>query len=197
MSKAEKTKEYIIEKSAPVFNMQGYTGTSLSDVIQITGLTKGSIYGNFKNKDELAIDVYRYNIKELGKQIADAINSKESAPDKLIAFTHFYRTNWKKIFEKGGCPILNAAVEADDSVSFLKTHVQHSIKSLSRTLSNIINEGQKNAELKKTVNADEFAYTIITMLEGGMMLSKIMNNQKLLFSALDRIEKLINEELKK
>jgi AcrR family transcriptional regulator len=60
MSKAEKTKQFIIEKTATLFNTKGYTSTSLSDITQAT-LTKGSIYGNFENKDEVALEVYKYN----------------------------------------------------------------------------------------------------------------------------------------
>ena len=59
MSKAEKTREFIIEKAAPIFNTKGYAGASLNDIIDATGLTKGSIYGNFENKDEVAIAVYQ------------------------------------------------------------------------------------------------------------------------------------------
>ncbi|HAE68223.1 MAG TPA: TetR/AcrR family transcriptional regulator, partial [Sphingobacterium sp.] len=54
MSKAEQTRQYIIEKTAPIFNKKGYFATSLSDITTATGLTKGSIYGNFKDKDDLA-----------------------------------------------------------------------------------------------------------------------------------------------
>ena len=53
-SRSEKTRQLIIETAAPIFNKKGYAGTSLSDLTQATGLTKGSIYGNFKNKDEVA-----------------------------------------------------------------------------------------------------------------------------------------------
>ncbi len=51
LSKSEKTKAFIIEKAAPVFNTKGYAGTSLSDLTAATGLTKGAIYGHFENKD--------------------------------------------------------------------------------------------------------------------------------------------------
>jgi AcrR family transcriptional regulator len=40
MSKAEKTKQFIIEKTATLFNTKGYISTSLSDITQATGLTK-------------------------------------------------------------------------------------------------------------------------------------------------------------
>lgn len=50
MSKAERTKQFIIEKTAPIFNAKGYMGTSMNDIMNATGLTKGSIYGNFETK---------------------------------------------------------------------------------------------------------------------------------------------------
>jgi hypothetical protein len=62
MSKAEKTRAFIIEKAAPIFNMKGFAGTSMADLTEATGLTKGAIYGNFENKDEVALAVYDYNL---------------------------------------------------------------------------------------------------------------------------------------
>ena len=50
MVRSEKTRQLIIEKTASIFNKKGYTGTYLSDLTNATGLTKGSIYGNFKDK---------------------------------------------------------------------------------------------------------------------------------------------------
>ena len=54
LSKAERTKQFIVEKAAAVFNEKGYAGTSMNDLTIATGLTKGSIYGNFENKDDIA-----------------------------------------------------------------------------------------------------------------------------------------------
>jgi AcrR family transcriptional regulator len=197
MSKAENTRQFIIEKSATIFNMKGYAGTSLADIILATGLTKGSIYGNFENKDAVALAVYEYNIKWLMQKVSETVKDKKSASEKLIAFTEFYRTNWKKMFEKGGCPIQNASIEADDNLSFLKKPIQNSIKNWVQYIASIIEEGQKTGEFKKSVIPSEYAYTIVSVLEGGIMLSKIMNNQQLLFAALDRIISIIKIEIKK
>lgn len=197
MSKADKTREFIIEKSAPIFNRKGYAGTSLSDLIEATGLTKGSIYGNFENKDEVAVAVYQYNINALAKRLDDAMGDKKTAREKLLAFTNYYRNGWKKMFERGGCPIQNASIEADDNLSCLKKHVQQSIKNWVARVAKVIVLGQKNGEFKKSLDAQERAYAIITQLEGGIMLSKIMNNPELLFSALDRIDAFVEREMRK
>jgi len=197
LSKAEKTREFIIHKAAPVFNKKGYAGTSLTDLIQVTGLTKGAIYGNFENKDEVAVAVYQYNTGWVFKKFVDVMNEQESATGKLIAFTNYYRTNWQKVFERGGCPVLNASVEADDNLPFLKKHVQTSIKKWAQLFTEIIETGKQNGEFKKNISAMEYAYSIITLIEGGIMLFKIENDRDRLFAALDRIVKMVNEEMKK
>ena|SRR6218665_1338707 len=197
MSKAEKTKDFIIERSATIFNTKGYAGTSLSDIIEATGLTKGAIYGNFENKDEVAVAVYKFNIRTLRRKLAAVMTIEPTAPGKLIAMVDYYRHNWKSVFENGGCPILNASIEADDNVIFLKKHVQESIANWVIQIAGIIEAGKKEGTINKSVNAQDYAYAILTQLEGGMMLAKIMNNRKLLIAALDRIVLLINNELKK
>jgi TetR/AcrR family transcriptional repressor of nem operon len=197
MSKAEDTRNYIIEKSAAVFNIKGYGGTSLSDIMRATGLTKGSIYGNFENKDEVAIEVYKYNILAMKKKFVEVMQPEKTATGKLIAFIDFYRNNWKSFFEKGGCPIQNASIEADDNAPFLKKHVQQSIKEWVKAIGGIIEQGQNEGAFKKTIDAPAYAYSILTTLEGGVMLAKIMNNQQLLFVALDKIVVQMHSELKK
>ena len=197
MSKAENTKQFIIEKSAPIFNKKGYAGASLNDIIDATGLTKGSIYGNFENKDEVAIAVYQYNVKGFQKRIGEYINAKKTATEKITAIAEYYRDNWKKVFERGGCPVLNASIEADDNLPFLKTPIQNSIKKWAESIASIIEQGKESQEFKKSIEAMEYAYTFITLIEGGIMLAKITNNQQHLFNAVDRIVLIMNEELKR
>ena len=114
MSKAEETKNYIIEQAAPIFNMHGYKGTTMSQLTKAINMTKGAIYGNFKDKDEIAIAALDYNISEISGKIRNVGLSKESASDKLIAFANFYLDEIAIISRKGGCPILNAAIDSDN-----------------------------------------------------------------------------------
>lgn len=195
MTKAERTRAFIIEKAAPVFNKKGYAGTSLTDLIEATGLTKGAIYGNFKSKDEVASAVYNYSIRTLSIRISTFLRDKATAPDKLFAFTGFYRQEWKSVFEKGGCPIQNASVEADDNPGFLKKQVQESIKGWVRGISGIIVQGQKEGAFRHDAVPADQAYALLALLEGGIMLGKIMNDKQFLFNSLDRMDRLVKEEL--
>jgi AcrR family transcriptional regulator len=196
MSKAEKTKQHIIEKTATLFNTKGYISTSLSDITQATGLTKGSIYGNFENKDEVAIEVYKYNAGLLSKTISRSFGEEyPKSVDKLHAFAAFYRKNWKFVFSNGGCPIMNAATEADDSFPALKTQVKRSFEQWMVKISATILEGQQNGEIDKKINAEQYASLFIMLIEGGILLSKTMGDQSFLNHALDKIAHMIDHEL--
>ncbi|WP_027380485.1 TetR/AcrR family transcriptional regulator [Chryseobacterium daeguense] len=197
MSKAEKTKQFIIEKTATLFNTKGYTSTSLSDITEATGLTKGSVYGNFENKDEVALEVYKYNSGLLGKNMAHSLSNEFSTTiDKLHAFVDFYRKCWKSVFENGGCPLMNAATEADDKFPTLKEQVTQSFAGWIKNLSEIIIQGQENGEIHKELNAEEYGSLFIMIVEGGILLSKTTGEEKYLNLALDRILLIIDKELK-
>ncbi|RXM52125.1 MULTISPECIES: TetR/AcrR family transcriptional regulator [unclassified Chryseobacterium] len=196
MSKAEKTKQFIIEKTATLFNTKGYNATSLSDITQATGLTKGSIYGNFENKDQVAIEVYKYNAALLSKVMNHSLGDQyPTSTEKLHAFVAFYRKNWRSVFSNGGCPLMNAATEADDSFPALKQYVQKSFTLWTERIVAVIVQGQKKNELKASVNADEYASLFIMLIEGGILLSKTMDDEKYLNQALDKVKDMIDHEL--
>ncbi|WP_250252253.1 TetR/AcrR family transcriptional regulator [Chryseobacterium sp. Marseille-Q3244] len=196
MSKAEKTKQFIIEKTATLFNTKGYSATSLSDITQATGLTKGSIYGNFENKDQVAIEVYKYNAGLLSKVMNHSLGDQYStSTDKLHAFVSFYRKNWRSVFSNGGCPLMNAATEADDSFPALKEYVQKSFILWTEKISAVITQGQKSSELKASINADKYASLFIMLIEGGILLSKTMDDERFLNQALDKVKDMIDHEL--
>jgi AcrR family transcriptional regulator len=196
MSKAEKTKQFIIEKTASLFNTKGYTSTSLSDITEATGLTKGSIYGNFENKDEVALEVYRYNAGVLAKNMSRSFGDEfPTTVNKLHAFVDFYRKNWKVVFSNGGCPLMNAATEADDTFPVLKKQVQLSFEEWKKKIASVIAEGQNKGEINKDRNSEEYASLFIMLIEGGILLSKTTGEIKFLHVALDRILSLIDKEL--
>ncbi|GIO07179.1 TetR family transcriptional regulator [Brevibacillus reuszeri] len=49
----EKTKLHIAEKATELFSQKGYSATSIEDICQATGASKGSLYYHFKNKEQL------------------------------------------------------------------------------------------------------------------------------------------------
>lgn len=191
MSKAERTKTYIIEKTAPLFNTKGYAGTSLTDITEATGLTKGSIYGNFGNKDEVALAAFDYNLQKVNRVVQSEVGSKPTVKDKLLCYVQVYNDFLKHPFPVGGCPILNTAVEADDTHPQLKEKAKDAVISWKNALVSLIEEGVKNGELKAGVDAEQVALTIIATIEGAIMITNLTGKLNYRSKIMDSVKKLI------
>ena len=196
MSKAEKTKSYIIEQAAPIFNMHGYKGTSMSQLTKAINMTKGAIYGNFKDKDEIAIAAFDYNFAEIKEKVRNVILSKDNACEKLIAFANFYIDEFAIISKNGGCPILNAAIDSDNVHPPLKERVTQAIEDWTNSVSRIVYSGIKRKQINKNAKPEQFASLFVSLIEGGMMLSKVTGNTIHLSRNIDHIIYLVNTELR-
>lgn len=176
MTKAEKTRKFIVEKTAPIFNMKGYAGTSLNDITAATGLTKGSIYGNFANKDEVALAAFDYNLNNVSTRIEAEMNRQTSIKDKLLVYINIYQKFIDGSVSEGGCPVLNTAIDADDTHPELRGRVLKAVLDWKKKLAQLVKTGIANREISKNHNPEQIALTIIAMVEGGIMISKLTSN---------------------
>ena len=196
MSKAEQTRRHIIEKAAPVFNMHGYEGTSMARLTEAVGLTKGALYGNFRNKDEIALASLEYNISRISNQIADTVRPIKNSCDKLIAFAGFYRDMFDTISQCGGCPILNAAVDSDNTDLPLRDVVIRWLGDWLATIRSIISYGMKRKEIRSGIDPDAYAALFVSLIEGGIMLSKVMGSRIHLERNVEFLMNMVNNELR-
>jgi AcrR family transcriptional regulator len=193
MSKAEQTRAFIIEKTAPVFNKKGYAGTSLTDLTMATGLTKGSIYGNFANKDEVAVAAFDFNLKKVNEIIRREIANDSSARSKLMTYVNVYENFSKYPFPDGGCPVMNTAAEADDTHPLLKQRASDALVSWKKMLKEILTDGIANKEFRKNTDAEQIAVTIIAMIEGAIMISGVTKKPQYRNVVMQSLKKMIQE----
>jgi AcrR family transcriptional regulator len=192
----EATKQLIIEKSALIFNRKGYAGTTLQDLTKAIGMTKGSIYGNFENKNQVSLEAFKYNFKELTKRITSYVSKEPTAIGQLLALTKFYREDFDVMTYLGGCPVMNAATDADDTNDHLRSEVSKAFDVILGTIGGIIEGGKKTREIWENVESAKYAVLFFSLIEGGILMSKTTGKKQFLFETCDRIDQIINEELR-
>jgi AcrR family transcriptional regulator len=191
MSKAEQTKQFIVAKTAPIFNKKGYAGTSLQDITTATGLTKGSVYGNFGGKDEVALAVFDHNIKQVMSILGSEMSRYHTIKEKLMVYVEVYTNFHKYPFPEGGCPMLNTAVEADDTHPKLKLKAREAINTWKKSIVGLIEKGIERKEIKKTVDAEQTALTIMATIEGMIMISSLTGKPEYRKSIMKSVEKMM------
>jgi AcrR family transcriptional regulator len=88
--RGQRTRKLIIERTAAVFDQQGFAGATLNQLVEATGLTRGAFYFHFDSKDALAEAIVRAQQNCL-LPILDELDTTEPDPlRRLITMT--YRT---------------------------------------------------------------------------------------------------------
>lgn len=190
-TKAERTKAFIIEKTSPLFNQKGVVGTSLSDITEATGLTKGAIYGNFADKDEVALAAFDYNVEKVFSGLTEAMSHATTAVDKLKAITGFYRKYFAIDKYKYGCPMANTATECDDTHPLLQAKVKGKYFKWRKGIEVLINEGIAAGELKPEMDAKSFATVMIVTIQGSIVVSKATEDEGFVFAPMDFLDSII------
>jgi len=193
--KSEETSKFIIRKVAPIFNKHGYSGTSMSDLTQATGLTKGAIYGNFKNKEELAFAAFQSNIEFILYKIRTELADIESPLQQLYGLTNFYRQYRTHTIEYGGCPIINIGVDANHDNPELLSKVQNVISKLQYYITKMIKNAIDEEEIKKSVNPEKYGRLFYTIIEGAVFMTSTMNDETYLQQMMTHLDGIIENEL--
>ena len=196
-SKAERTTAFIIQTVAPVFNKHGYIGTSMSHLTEATGLTKGALYGNFENKEALALAAFQYSSTHLLETITENLNSEGSSLEKLFKLTEFYRNYDVYTAEMGGCPVLNVGVDAQHNNRLLNAAAKETIKTIEGKIALVLENGVKSNELKLPVTPLQFAKQFYTMLQGAIAMATITSDRKYLLNTVAYLEHLVKQDIKK
>ena len=192
MSKADRTKEYIIKNIATIFNTKGYAGTSLNDMTEATGLTKGSIYGNFINKDDVALEAFKFNLEIMSRLFSSEIEKRKTFKEKLMVYPDVIKNSFNTSFPKGGCPILNTAIESDDTHPILKHQTALAFIKWKNKIESLIKDGIASNEFKVNTSPEQAAFTILAMLEGGIMIKKLTDKQEYVEMVMDSLYDFIN-----
>jgi TetR/AcrR family transcriptional repressor of nem operon len=191
--RSESTRQFIIERTANVFNKKGYAGTSMSDLTDVTGLTKGSIYGNFENKDAVALAVFDYTVTRLQRAIAEKVNKETSNKNKLLAYARAYDSAEKTFLHEGGCPLLNTGAEADDTHEPLRKRVAQYFTSWKKDIMSIISNGIAAKEFRVNTNAEKTALAMMALIEGGILIARVTKNSASLDNVLESVKGLVAE----
>ena len=115
------------------------------------------------------------------------------AIDKLLVYPETHRNILNLKFIEGGCPILNTAIDADDTHPQLREKAIGALKNWQAAIVKIINQGIADHEIKPETNAVKFAAILISITEGAIMQAKLTGQTSELDTAMDFLINLINQ----
>jgi AcrR family transcriptional regulator len=190
-TKGERTRKRIVERAAVLFNTRGVAGASMADVSLATGLEKGGVYNHFVSKEELALEAFDYAAALVRERLETAAKSAKSPLARLRAILDVHRDIHERPFLSGGCPLLNTAIEADDTNPALRARARKGLEHWQRLIGSAVEDAVAARELQP-VDARAFASTAVAALEGGVMLSALYRDPSRVRTVVDHLQRWVD-----
>ena len=185
-SKGARTRQRIVERASELFNTRGVAGASMADISEATGLEKGGVYNHFTSKDDLAIAAFEYGADVVLGRIDAAMAGATTPLGKLRAVVEFYR-HADRSFVRGGCPLMNSAIEADSTNPEMRKRVARKFDYWRASFVAAIEDAIEAGELR-SVDARSAATVFLAMIEGAIMLSMLYRSRDPLVAVADHLD---------
>lgn len=183
----EVTRERIIEIAAGVFSKRGFFGSSVTQLLDATGLQKGGIYNHFESKEQLALESFDWAASRIERRYERALNGIDNAADRLMAIVRVIRGLIDDPALPGGCPILTTAIEADDTMPALRDRAREAMSRWQWLIGSNVKAGVARGELRADADPYVVATVVTATLEGAVFLSKLYDDPTHMHHAVDHI----------
>lgn len=190
LSKGEITRDKVVSETIDLVLKKGFSNTSISDIINYTGVKKGNLYFHFSSKEALGVAVLDAILAQSKIYLKDGLRGPSPLEKIANYLDSVYARHERKNFV-GGCLVGNTAIEMGDLNPDFAAKVTEMFSYWQATLSRVLEEATEAGELDHPQPAAMLAKHIIAVIEGGIMMAKASKDGRDLKDCLDSLKNLL------
>ena len=156
-------REDIINAAQFLFLEKGFDKTTVDEIAKYIGISKGSIYLDFKNKEEIYVAIVEQSAIALLEQIENDL--RQAHAPYLNAIRQFLKTHPIVVFDKAVCQISSYVALIHTSYE-IKKKLQHIIQKIHNSMGFLLEKAAKNGEIRTFDDYNKLAYLINTAFKG-------------------------------
>lgn len=188
-------KDRIVHESLKLFSLNGFWNTSITDILEAAGTSKGGFYNHFASKEDLFFEVLQEAQRIWREKTLAGIDEIENPLEKIEQLLLNYRDRYLKDRDNfpGGCIFVTFSVELDDQNPKLCAEVNKGFIGLKRMINRSFDEAKADGLVSDTMNTEE----ITEMVFAGMLGASVLYGVDKSAASLDRAIKPFIEYVKR
>ncbi len=171
-SKGEKTRDHILKATRKILVVQGFHNTSISAVIEATGVKKGNLYYHFASKEDLGLAVLEDAKEEFFLFLDNSLAGADPVARIINSCRAIFNEQQKNNFV-GGCLFGNTALEMTDSNPGFASVIQEVFDRWTKRLEELLIDAQETGNGKPEIPPELLAKTVVATVEGAIMMSRV------------------------
>lgn len=181
--RGEERREKILEVAEQLILCKGFSGTSIEEILPQAHITKGGFFYHFKDKQELAtalIQRYLVNDQVFFESLLE--RAHELSEDSLQQMLIFLKLLAEQMSDlpgvHPGCLIASFIYQSQHFDDAVKELLRDSTLSWRELFRGQLELAALDHPMKIEVSLDELADNLSSIIEGGIVLSKVLDDQE-------------------
>ncbi len=154
-----------MQAAAALFASKGYHGTSMNDIVERSGLSKGAIYGHFESKEHLFLTLQERQLVIDLNQIKRVFSAEDSATDKLKKSVDVVFTSMCEC-PRDACRIMLEFYVAASRMKSLQPRLDDYYSAVNGFVAEIIKEGISKGEFRPDIDVEAISTICLAVLNG-------------------------------
>ena len=184
------TRDHVLDHAATLIRERGFRATSIGDLLERSGVQKGSFYYYFPSKEDLGHAVLDRFVLDLEHRLLDFLLAPAGpAPlERIGAVLDGFVAQTEAAGGKGGCPFGTLAMELSDVHEGFRARLSEALQRLERAFADLLARARASGELRADADPTSLATFVMAGLEGGMLLAKTHRDVAWLRTPLQHVE---------
>ena len=165
-------KEKILHESLRQFSTKGFLSTSITDIIDAVGTSKGGLYNHFKNKEALFYAALSEARKIWRQRNLEGLKDLDRPIEKIKKLLENYRDRYLADSENfpGGCIFVTFAVELNDQRPHLAREMNEGFMRFKGMLKRLLDQEKNAGNLKDEIDTQQVAELIFSGILGASVM---------------------------
>jgi AcrR family transcriptional regulator len=157
----------IVHESLKLFSLKGFLSTSIHDILEAAGTSKGGFYNHFSSKEDLFFQVLDEARRIWREKNLAGLDEIENPSEKVTTLMNNYKDRYLKDAENfpGGCVFITLSAELNNQRPHLSKEIEKGFIGLKGLIKRLLDQGKESGEFGKKIDTD----TVTEVLFNGML----------------------------
>lgn len=185
-------KDEILEKAMTLFWKQGYTATSIQDLVTHLGVNRASIYDTFGDKETLFLKAFKHYRKSNAEGVIQFFESRTNVKEGFRQL--FERTIEDSVNDRDnkGCFVVNTTTELIPGDETILNIIEENRQRFEAIFLDYLKSGEEKGQFQKGKDLPAMATLLFTLYNGLKVVSKVNSNKKELTNSIDQVLSLLD-----
>jgi len=179
MSKGQDTKAAILDEAVGIASEVGFTGLTIGQLAERTGMSKSGLFAHFRSKEALQLETLARARERLTDVVVRPTLATPRGVKRVRALFDLWLL-WATEVLEGGCIFVTGAIEYDDRPGPVRDALVQGERDWTELIVTVAGTAVSEGDFRADLDTEQFAFQVQALMYGFHHASRLMHDPKAL-----------------